>query len=549
MTYSSALAFSPEAYAISGYQVLGRLTAGEGFLRGYLEYGTFDTILCHTPTSAAFKIFEKQIETANPRKVPVQHLLPHQEQLLTECGVLYRPDPAIARFGWQRLNATAHSICGVTYTLADRIITEQIFDLLSAPVYPWDAVICISESGKKVIQNLLDLSHEYLRWRFEAKRPAQVELPVIPLGIDTRKFLTGENRTSVRKARRAALGLSDADFACLFVGRLTFFSKANPVPMFLALQQCSVDAGKALTLLLAGWFESEAEELAFQKASREFAPAVRVVFVKQPSMTDLPEIYAAADVFISLSDNIQETFGLTLVEAMASGLPVIASDWDGYREILQDGVQGFAVPTISVPKGSAEDLAAAYLQNSIGYNTFVGHASLMTAVSLPALVSAVKTLMGSVALRERMGQAGRERAQTTFDWKQIIPRYESLWAELTRKRKAAGPAYQAKCSPRCPDPSAVFSHYSTSALSEKTLLAVAPNAPSLGRLQAHFASGFGAEARVPALIMESWLQQARDRKAISISELAALTPQIDAETIFRSVAYLLKFNVLELKNS
>ena len=44
--------------------------------------------------------------------------------------------------------------------------------------------------------------------------------------------------------------------------------------------------------------------------------------------------YAAADIFVSLSDNIQETFGLTPVEAMAAGLPVVASDWDGYRETI-----------------------------------------------------------------------------------------------------------------------------------------------------------------------------------------------------------------------
>ena len=61
--------------------------------------------------------------------------------------------------------------------------------------------------------------------------------------------------------------------------------------------------------------------------------------------------WSAADLFTSLSDNIQETFGLPPVEAMAAGLPVVITDWNGYRDTLEDGVQGIAVPTISAQDG------------------------------------------------------------------------------------------------------------------------------------------------------------------------------------------------------
>ena len=42
-------------------------------------------------------------------------------------------------------------------------------------------------------------------------------------------------------------------------------------------------------------------------------------------------VRAASDMFISLADSYQETFGLTPIEAMASELPVVASNWNGYR--------------------------------------------------------------------------------------------------------------------------------------------------------------------------------------------------------------------------
>ena len=48
---------------------------------------------------------------------------------------------------------------------------------------------------------------------------------------------------------------------------------------------------------------------------------------------------------------IQETFDLTLLGAMAAGLPVVASDWDGYRYTMRDGIEAFLVPTLGGPFG------------------------------------------------------------------------------------------------------------------------------------------------------------------------------------------------------
>ena len=60
------------------------------------------------------------------------------------------------------------------------------------------------------------------------------------------------------------------------------------------------------------------------------------------------EYYQLTDIYVSLTDNISESFGLTVVEAMACGLPVIISDCAGYQSLnIQDGEDGFVVPTIS----------------------------------------------------------------------------------------------------------------------------------------------------------------------------------------------------------
>ncbi|GAC1402387.1 MAG: glycosyltransferase family 4 protein [Chloroflexota bacterium] len=68
-----------------------------------------------------------------------------------------------------------------------------------------------------------------------------------------------------------------------------------------------------------------------------------IVFVGRVSEEELPRYYATADVFCAPSTG-GESFGMILVEAMALGKPVVASDIDGYRQVVADGVQGRLVP-------------------------------------------------------------------------------------------------------------------------------------------------------------------------------------------------------------
>ena len=69
------------------------------------------------------------------------------------------------------------------------------------------------------------------------------------------------------------------------------------------------------------------------------------------------QVGSVRDIFCSLSDNIQETFGITPIEAMSAGLPVVVSDWDGYRDTVRDGIDGFRVPTQMPPPGYGDELA------------------------------------------------------------------------------------------------------------------------------------------------------------------------------------------------
>ena len=116
------------------------------------------------------------------------------------------------------------------------------------------------------------------------------------------------------------------------------------------------------------------------------------------------DIWFAADFFISLSDNVQETFGLVPIEAMAAGLPVVVSDWDGYRESVRDGIDGFTVPTWQPGPGAGTDLAQMYASNHLTYDHYIGAASQGVAVDINACAEAFSRLIGDPELRRRMGE-------------------------------------------------------------------------------------------------------------------------------------------------
>ena len=137
-------------------------------------------------------------------------------------------------------------------------------------------------------------------------------------------------------------------------------------------------------------------------------------------------------------DNIQETFGLAPVEAMAAGLPVVVSDWDGYRYTVRDGQEGFLVPTLGSPGGAPGELLAHLHSLELEtYQTYVGAVAQHTAVHVGRAADALVALAESPELRARMGAAGQARAQALFDWPVVVGQVNTLFSELAERRAQA----------------------------------------------------------------------------------------------------------------
>jgi starch synthase len=129
---------------------------------------------------------------------------------------------------------------------------------------------------------------------------------------------------------------------------------------------------------------------------------------------------------------LQETFGQAPIEAMAAGLPVVVTDWDGCRHnhnTVRHGEDGILVPTLMAPSGEGREASLRQATSNIYYGTWLSLTARLTAVDIGVAAEAFRALAGDPSLRRRMGAAGQARVKGTFDWAAVIPRYLALWRE------------------------------------------------------------------------------------------------------------------------
>ncbi len=432
---NAAILFEADGYLLDGEKLMGRQSAGNGFLRAAIAGRNQQTLHAYTPYEKSARIFNKVVKTqdnqAQTAWIPSDRL-----DLLTQVGALYLAGPGLGSYAKlrQRVGANAYSLIGVTHTIASHNAMDAITQLLSAPVMPWDALICTSSAALESIKTMLHAEIEYLRWRFGAKIPLVLpQLPIIPLGVHCKDF---EFSPVQRQTMRAELNIADDEIVVLFFGRLSFHAKAHPHAMYLGLQTVAEKTGKKITLLQCGCFPNDAVEKCFVEGAKQFCPDVRAVFVHGRS-ENANLSWATADIFVSLSDNIQETFGITPLEAMAAGLPVVVSDWDGYKDTVRDGIDGFRIPTWMPPANLGENFAKAHEANADSYDIYCGLNCQTVSMDISILVERLSDLVLQPDLRQKMGQAGFERARNMFDWSIVYKQYQKLYQELAQIRQNA----------------------------------------------------------------------------------------------------------------
>lgn len=208
------------------------------------------------------------------------------------------------------------------------------------------------------------------------------QLALVPLGVDLTRFTPAE--AAELPPARPLTGL--------FVGQLRHYKGVDDL-----LRAWPQVAG-APRLLIAGHGPQRA---AWERLTADLGLAGRVRFLGNVADEALPDLYRAADLFVLPSTSRAESFGLVLVEAMASGLPCVTTEiGTGTSFVVRAGETGLVVP----PRDPA------------------------------ALAQALSRLAGDAALRARYGRAGRARALAEFTVDRMVDRVEAVYAQALAGR-------------------------------------------------------------------------------------------------------------------
>ena len=209
---------------------------------------------------------------------------------------------------------------------------------------------------------------------------------VIPNGIQ----LPASPTTADRLRARKSLGVTESDFVVGIVARLSA-QKAHEV-LFEAVAACAASVPQVRLVVIGGGDrESELRELA-----RQLSIGSRTIFFG--IRRDVPDLLPGLDV--ACLSSVHEGVPITLIEAMAAGLPIVATDCGSVRDIVEDGEQGFVVPV-----GDVENFA-----------------------------DRLRRLANDEPLRTQFGKSGRARVESEFRIQNTARKYEELLTDVLARK-------------------------------------------------------------------------------------------------------------------
>jgi len=521
-------------------RIIGIDVAVRTLLDAYFRYSRTETFYCRTREREDFEQFRARMAEVGADPDRCRFLPADDSASMADITTLFRPDPNINRALAARPDARAYGICGLSHTMSSMQVMGTVATAIAEPLQPWDAVVCPSHAIRSVVEALWESAGQ------GAPRPS-AQLPVIPLGIDTDHFASLVDAEK-RAAQRSLLGVGEDDTVVLAYGRLSYHNKSHPLPVLLAAEAVARKrkaAGK-VHLVFFGYFTADSFREDYAKAAASICETADVTFIENHDPRFPDALWAGGDIFVSLVDNIQESFGLTPIEAMACGLPVLVTDWDGYRDTVRDGVDGFSVPTLSPPPGSGQELVRRYLAGEDVYGEYLAGASQSIAVDVDATAALLERLVEAPALRRQMGKTARDRVRQTYDWASIIPAYEDLWQELADRREAEAPAAprveHAITGPTELDPYLVFRGFPSRVLNEADGIELVDQAATLlsQRLQ-HRMNMFAPVHLIEPAALPRLL--AVLNRAKSVGDVVAEWPDASRNPLLLTLVWLVKMGV------
>jgi len=471
----ASLAFSGSFTSYDpAHPLVGRMVANTEFAKALFHHGSFE--------SYCFFIGENR-EREEVRRAFLDTGLIEESRLrlrnlLELPGCLERGDLSLLHHHsnlecfldlvWLR---DQYSRCSVPVTaqLHSLSYPRELGTYLRALLWPpsaSDGVFCSSEPGRQVVEGCLAGLSDELREAGHGASRGEWELAVVPLGVDVDALQRGDGL-----AMRRELGIEPEAFVVLCIARFSEYDKMDLFPLLQAFQglvRRARGSTRPPLLLLAGSRQETRTPEMLMLWARMLRIQDRVKLRVNFAEPEKRHLLAAADLFVSPCDNPQETFGLSVVEAMAAGLPVVVSDFDGYRDTVTDEV-GIRISTRMGELSFLRDIGPLLHERPL--HLFLAQ---NVEVDLAELEQALFELHVDHARRAGMAQAAGKRARSLYDWKVVIARYEEVWRRLSESRAVRRRARH----PLGLDFQRVFAHYPSAELCQQDVV----SASAAGRL-------------------------------------------------------------------
>ncbi len=526
--------------------IMGRSVANEGFITAFLRISPYDShhfFLADEALAARVREILKALFPGEGRggrfRVLTRNDLPqflagndyavfHLSDCVADTVPLMRARNALSR--------SMFAVTGTTHSLSYARYSANFFDQIWEGVTGRDAIIATSNAAVGAMSAMFAA----LREGYGLGGVPCPRIIRIPLGVDPDDFAPPALKEAEGAAVRERLDLARDQLVLLVFARVSHYSKMDILPLLRALVRAeSMGLPKGgYTLLLAGWVD--AEETA--KAYADIASRLGIAFRLVPSPDDALRrgLFAAADVFLSPVDNPQETFGLTMLEAGAASLPVVASDFDGYRDLVVHGETGFLIPTFgpgATPESDA--LSGVWYDNQ-------RHLQLaqQSVVSGPELANAVARLARDPALRARLAVAARRRVLENYTRDVVARRHCDLWDDL-----AALPVERpAKTHPLHPRYPAIFGGYYSGLFDAAKAAGTWVRWTAFGEAVYRGRDFPAVYAGIERLVGLDTLRRVlfRARKSVPLAALLSNSPGPGGETGSFPVLWALKHDLLEV---
>lgn len=453
----------PGTWTHPGGVLVGRTVANGALLDALVHHSSFERVLMVAGEDADLPVFESLIaEWKLPQgRLQACHLLQVPELLRSGAiDVLHHPAHLERLFDLvalrDRFATKPTPVTGQTHSLSYPRLHQELSRWPLLEPSPTDAIFCSSTQGRRTLEHCFDEVEAAFQARGLTTPLARWQLPHVPLGVDV------EALTPILKHEaRTSLGLPAGRVVFLSLARFTEYDKLDAFPLLQAFAALVHERRLDVHLVLAGARQGTKTPEMLALWARVLRVDDRVTFRVDFSAPEKRLLLSAADVFVSPVDNLQETFGQSVIEAFAAGLPVIASDFDGYKDTVDDAVGRRVTTRLGVDWSQVSELGPLLYERPL--HLILGQS---IEVDLARLTATMAELANDRPLRERLGATARQRAKTTYDWRVVVKQLEATWRDLASKPFTP----PNRSHPLKLDFQRAFAHFPTEAIADERLV-------------------------------------------------------------------------------